>query len=113
MTWNYSTPLSLLPPIFISAVRAQAWLHIGTVSVPRTCTNLAPITTAAGRAARLISVRYPLLSFFKGTFLKWKRKPRFKVRRGDLSLYALVLCRLALGFGFVCAPVAPECFLSI
>ena len=39
----------------------------------------------------------------------WKRKPRFKVRRGGLSLYARVICRLAWVSGlYYQVPVAPE-----
>ena len=103
MTWteNCPTPLSFPAASYLYLCCARSGvvaLHIG-IGTSHSCTNLAPITTAAGRAASLISVPAPFL--LKGSYSKWKRKPRFKVRRGDLSLYARVLCRLALGLGFV------------
>jgi hypothetical protein len=71
----------LHPPIFISvgvvralAVRAQPLIHLDLLHI--------------GTSFSL-----------KGTFPKRKGKPRFKVRRGGLSLCALVLYRLVLGLG--------------
>lgn len=108
------TPFPAASYLYLCCARARSRMAVYRYRYLALVPTWCPITTVAGRAARLISVprlRAPFL--LKGTFSKWKKKTRFKVRRGDLSLYALVLCRLALGFGFVYAPVALECFLPI